>query len=141
MSDTLLGYCGLNCQGCGVYQATKAGEPLKDDSGSPMICEGCNSAKTTVWCTDCAIKNCARERTLRVCIDCRDNPCEKMTGFMNDPKYPYHLRVQDDMRRLKETGLEKWTADMKARYICPGCSSTYNWFETTCGKCGTVLDA
>jgi hypothetical protein len=139
VSDVLLGYCGLYCGGCGFYQGTVSGRPLKDNSGNPMICDGCNSGRTTPHCTDCEIKKCSRRKGIRYCLDCADNPCGIMKNFMNDPKYPYHLKVQDDMKRLKLLGLDKWSEEIKKRYVCSGCSVVINWFETECHNCGMKL--
>jgi len=136
MADEILGYCGLFCGGCGIYQATQAGSPLKDEAGNPLVCDGCNGARLTPWCGDCAIKNCARGKGFRVCGDCPENPCELITGFMNDPKYPYHLEVQDSMRYLKANGLEAWKKARSYRYDCPSCGSRFDWFATVCKKCG-----
>ena len=136
MADEILGYCGLYCGGCGIYQATKAGKPLNDEAGKPLVCDGCNSGRLTPWCVDCAIKNCARAKNFRVCGDCPENPCEIITGFMNDPKYPYHLEVQDIMRYLKANGLKDWEKLRSERYKCPSCDSRFDWLATACKKCG-----
>jgi hypothetical protein len=138
MSDMLLGYCGLYCGGCGVYQATVEGMPKEDDAGRPLLCKGCNSGVTTPWCTDCAIKTCARDKAIRHCSQCAENPCEKMTAFMQDPRYPYHLRVQDDMRSLEALGLAAWCKAMERRYTCETCGQRFDWFAGRCPSCAAA---
>jgi len=127
--DATLGYCGLFCGGCGVWQANQKGKPLLGDDGGPMKCGGCASDHVTGWCADCEIKSCARGRGLRYCLECPENPCEKLTEFMNDPRYPYHLEVQGNMKRLREAGLAAWTAEMRARYRCGACGADFNWVD------------
>lgn len=139
-SNDTLGYCGLYCGGCGVWQATQKGAPLKDDAGNPMLCDGCASGRVSSWCSQCALKDCARERGFRYCLECPDNPCDKLTGFMNDPAYPYHLKVQDFMKNLRERGLEDWTRHMEAHYKCAGCGGTVNFAESACTSCGAKLN-
>ena len=136
MTDRALGYCGLFCGGCGMYQSTRAGKPVSDESGNPLVCDGCNSSRLTPWCADCAIKNCARKKGYRDCIECPENPCEIMTGFMNDPKYPYHLAVQEDMRFLKKAGIDAFEQKITERYTCPSCGSMFDWFSLQCPTCG-----
>lgn len=138
MSKDLFGYCGLYCGGCRVYQATQAGKPEHYEDGSPMVCTGCRSqGPVAVWCdTQCSIKNCCREKGLENCLLCSENPCEKMKGFMEDPAYPYHLEVQENMKRLREVGPEQWEREMQARYRCKSCAHQFNWFEKTCSACG-----
>lgn len=138
MHTDLLGYCGLYCGGCRVYQATQAGTPAHYEDGSPMVCTGCRSAgPVAIWCdTQCAIKTCCRDKGVENCLACADNPCEKMSGFMQDPAYPYHLEVQDNMKRLRDIGPEQWAQEMEARYHCKACAHAFNWFEHACSACG-----
>jgi hypothetical protein len=135
MSDKILGYCGLYCGGCPVYQGTKAGKPLLNEKGEGMFCDGCNSDRTTEWCTNCDIKNCAREKSLRTCIDCDENPCDILSKFISDEKYPYHTEVQKNMMQLKDLGLSGWIAKQTKRYTCNNCSASLNWNDKQCPQC------
>ena len=140
MSDETLGYCGLYCGACKAFQATKAGNPLVDEaSGASLVCDGCNGSRLTPWCASCVIKDCARGKGLRICAECPENPCEKLSGFMNDPKYPYHRAVQDDMRFLKAHGLEAFERRITERYTCSSCGMLMSWFAKTCPNCGRAV--
>jgi hypothetical protein len=136
MEDMKLGYCGLYCGGCSIFQGTQSGLPLMDENNSPMFCTGCNSGTTTKWCTICNIKECNRAKGFRYCLECKDNPCGILTAFMNDPKYPYHFEVQENMKLLKSVGLSKWTEMNEKKYHCNQCDHLNNWFEKSCSKCG-----
>jgi hypothetical protein len=140
MGEALLGYCGLYCGGCAFYQGTIAGKPFAGESGETFLCEGCASGKATPWCTDCGIKSCAIDKGFRTCIECADDPCEKMRGFMDQPKYPYHLEVQDNMMRLRDIGFEAWEEEMKRRYVCASCGASIDWFQKACPACGRATD-
>lgn len=135
MSDQTLGYCGLFCGGCGVYQSTQNGEQFELEPGVFMTCDGCNSNNTTPWCTNCDIKTCCRNRGIRYCLECPDFSCDKTDRFMNDEKYPYHSEVPQNMQILKEIGFEEWEKAMQQKYICKTCGKAFNWFDKACPTC------
>ena len=64
-TDEALGYCGLYCPGCGAFQATTRGAGIEYEPGLFTTCRGCNSSEVSIWCRDCEIRTCARERGLR----------------------------------------------------------------------------
>jgi len=134
--DETLGYCGLYCAGCGTFQATAAGTGLEYEPGKFTTCRGCASTELSLWCAGCAIKDCAREKGVRYCLQCGDFPCDKIQGFMEDPRYPYHQDVPAMMGRLTEVGLETWSAEQDARWNCPSCGARYHWFSESCPGCG-----
>lgn len=134
--DSLLAYCGLYCGACPSYQNTQKVVPINyDKKNFYEACEGCNSDLNTSWCGPCEIKKCNKEKNIRVCIDCNDYPCKKITDFINDKKYPYHKEVEAKMKLYKEVGLEKWLAMQESEYHCPNCKTKYNFFETMCEEC------
>lgn len=138
--DALLGNCGLYCGGCLAYQNTKSYEPIDYKKEKKYeTCEGCNSGFVANWCAQCKIKECAKSKNIRVCIDCDEFPCDKMTSFIDNEKYPYHKEVEAKMKRYKEIGLEKWLAEQEKEYICKSCGKIYNFFQKTCEACGTKL--
>jgi hypothetical protein len=134
--DETLGYCGLYCAGCSTYQATESGRGIEYEPGRFTTCQGCNSAELSIWCADCSIKDCAREKAVRVCAECGDYPCDKLDAFIADPRYPYHRDVPAAMARLAEIGLEAWGAEQDAHWNCPSCGSRFNWFSAKCPGCG-----
>jgi hypothetical protein len=137
--NMILGYCGLYCGGCGIYQGTQDGNPVRMEDGSPKYCDGCASERTTEWCTNCGIRECNREKGIRYCLECRDVPCEMLTQFMEDPRYPYHREVLDNMKRLRKVNLDKWAEEMDRRYTCKSCKRHINWFDKKCPHCGKAV--
>ena len=138
--DALLGYCGLYCGGCPSYQNTKNYKPIDYKKEKKYeSCEGCNSGFLASWCAQCEIKDCARSKNIRVCLDCNEFPCEKMASFINDKKYPYHKEVEAKMKSYKELGLEKWLAEQEKEYTCKNCGTEFNFFQKTCENCSTDL--
>jgi hypothetical protein len=139
MNEMLIGYCGLYCGGCGVYQRAVANDPVIDQNGIPMYCEGCRSDRTTKWCTECGIKECNRKKGLKICNECADYPCDMLNGFINDDNYKYHLEVPADMEEMKKAGMEEWAKKKEKAYYCKKCNNLNNWFEQECSKCGAKL--
>lgn len=139
MNDEILGYCGLYCGGCPVYQNSKKEKPMKDEKGKPMLCNGCNSSITTEWCTICSIKTCNRNKGHRYCLQCGENPCTIVNDFMNQSQYPYHKEVQGNMKVLEKHGLKIWIEMNEKKYHCSKCREQVNWFEKSCQKCGEDL--
>lgn len=138
--DEILGYCGLYCRGCAVYQATEAGGGFEYEPGSVATCRGCNSSELSIWCSDCEIKNCARERGVRYCLECEDFPCDKSRRFMYDPELPYHRDVPEMMLRLRQVGLETWAEEQSRKWICKSCGADFSWFAQRCPGCGTAVN-
>jgi hypothetical protein len=138
--DEILGYCGLYCPGCGVYQATATGGGLEYEPGSVTTCRGCNSGEVSLWCSDCEIKLCAREKGVRYCLECGDFPCEKSRGFMDDPRFPYHKDVPEMMERLSQVGLEQWAEEQSRKWVCANCGGGFDWFAESCPGCGIAVN-
>ncbi len=134
--DSRLGYCGLYCGGCQAFQETESGT-LSDKLNA---CRGCASDVVAPWCRECAIKSCARAKGVRYCLQCGEYPCEKLTAFTNDPRYPYHKAVHADMARLKEIGIDAWLEEQAARWVCSTCGHKYHWFARRCATCGSRVN-
>ncbi len=83
---TMIAYCGLNCKTCDAYIATvtdnqalreqtaRLWSKLNDTNILPeqINCEGCRTkGKKTIYCESiCAIRQCAKERSMASCGDC-----------------------------------------------------------------------
>jgi len=102
-----LAYCGLLCNGCPIYLATKeVNTTLKARMKSVIAqmskelygldqkpeditdCDGCWSANDRLFpgCLQCQIRICAREKELENCAYCIDYPCGKLNDvFKSDP--------------------------------------------------------
>jgi hypothetical protein len=103
----LLAYCGLLCNGCPIFLATKEEDTaLKARMKSEIAkmskelygldqkpeditdCDGCRSAESKLYpgCLKCQIRICAREKDLENCGNCQEYPCNKLDEvFKYDP--------------------------------------------------------
>ncbi|MAF83967.1 MAG: DUF3795 domain-containing protein [Gammaproteobacteria bacterium] len=88
-----IAYCGLDCSGCEVYQATafdddglrqnyankvKLQWKIEVDPAS-VNCHGCRDTRPkSGFCASCEVRQCAAERGLENCAPCEDYGCEKL---------------------------------------------------------------
>lgn len=105
--DEEIAYCGLVCQGCAIYLATREkddgkrhkmrldiaqqiekryGEKCKAEDVTD--CDGCKSeARLLPACGRCEIRKCARQKGFENCAHCSEYACEKLEGlFATDPE-------------------------------------------------------
>ena len=91
--ETHTAYCGLDCSGCEVFQATawdddelrqqyvdKVFREFKIEVEPASVnCYGCRDERPkTGFCAWCQVRGCAIERGLENCAHCEDFPCEKL---------------------------------------------------------------
>ncbi len=58
-----------------------------------------------------------------------------ITGFIGDPKYPYHKEVPGAMKQLIETDLDTWSEEMDKKYTCGNCGGKFSYFDGKCPDC------
>ncbi|MDT8717537.1 DUF3795 domain-containing protein [Clostridium sp. 19966] len=86
-----ISYCGMLCQECPIYVATKnndvqAKEKLAIQCSTKdivfttedMTCQGCFWEKndSTKMCGACEIRNCAKDKSVDNCGLCKEYPCD-----------------------------------------------------------------
>lgn len=97
--NTLISFCGLNCQECPAYIATQANdqqakerllEKWQQEYNNPLMdinavtCDGCTSkGRLGGYCNYCEIRACGVERGVDTCAGCSDYACEKLLKFFN----------------------------------------------------------
>ena len=94
----IVSYCGLICEGCAIYLATREKDEKKRYEMRVEIvdqirehysreckpedvtdCDGCKAETGRLYCTNCEIRECARQKNFENCSPCNDYPCEKLT--------------------------------------------------------------
>ena len=147
--ENLVAVCGLYCGACPMYIATQSKDEekqmalLKQFSSGPMklkkedlLCDGCIGAERVAsFCRDCAIRKCPDDKqNVARCSDCKDFPCSRITDFNNDGM-PHHGEVLENLRRIKEMGIQKWAKYDEERWKCPKCKSPVSWYDSKCSQC------
>ena len=98
MNETI-GYCGLNCQTCPIYLATREKDKdkkykmraeiaqqikeLYDQEYKPddiSDCDGCKTEGGRLFsgCHNCHMRKCASKKRIGNCAYCQDYPCEEL---------------------------------------------------------------
>jgi len=102
-----LSYCGLTCQTCPIYLATREKNPekkhemrvdiawqIKERYGQECKpedvtdCDGCKTEGGRLFsgCKNCHMRNCARQKGLENCAHCNEYACERIEKFFaTDP--------------------------------------------------------
>jgi len=101
MNETIA-YCGLICQGCPIYWATREQNTKKKHEMRAEIarqtndiykekmkaedvtdCDGCKTETGRLFsgCKKCQIRKCAREKGVENCAHCSEYACEKLEKF------------------------------------------------------------
>ena len=103
----MIAYCGLSCQTCPIYLATRQEDKeeqarmrveivrlCKEQYGMGLKledisdCDGCQSDGERLFsqCKNCLIRQCAREKKLENCAYCAEYPCGNLeTFFRTEP--------------------------------------------------------
>lgn len=97
--------CGLNCAKCKMVEQ---GE-----------CNGCRGSLDRHWSPDCEFLTCAKSRGHQHCFECIDFSCEKLQAFATDG-HEHHRLAVENMKEMKEIGLENWIAQQPKPMFCPG---------------------
>ena len=98
----VIAYCGLACQTCPIYLATREEDEGAQERMRAEIaqlcreqygmaygpeditdCDGCwtDGGRLFSACKDCGIRNCARQRGLESCAFCDEYICERLEAF------------------------------------------------------------
>ena len=116
-----LGYCGLSCQTCPIFQATRVGDKAEQEKMRTEIarvcreeydliydlkditdCDGCwtDNGNLFLACRSCKIRNCARERKYENCAHCPEYPCKNLEEFYTkDPSVKANLdRIRNKLQ-------------------------------------------
>jgi hypothetical protein len=98
--EKVISYCGLICQGCPIYCATREQNKQKKEKMRAAIarmckehygqeckpedindCDGCKATTGRLFCTNCEIRKCAIEKALENCAHCSEYACDRLKEF------------------------------------------------------------
>jgi len=138
---TLAAVCGLYCEACTLFIATKEDpERLKglakrfQLSEEAVKCYGCRSAKRGPYCEKCKMFSCAAERGIDFCVECAEYPCGDLKQFQSE--MPHRIELWDNLEQIGAVGYEQWLKDIRWNYTCPQCRSINSAYDSNCRKCG-----
>lgn len=131
--EWLISICGLNCAQCDIYTAGRGNEKVRQEivewfkkernetiDPEQVRCSGCTGQLEVHWSPDCKILLCAKERRIPYCFECENFPCKILEKFSSDG-IPHHERTVENLKSMKDTGLENWIAEQKRKGQCEFC--------------------
>ncbi len=146
----LVGVCGIYCGACLLYRAykdrdvalteylTKRGVPEEG-----VKCEGCTSATVSPTCAHCDIRDCAKQKGIVFCYECKELPCSKLTEFSQErakkDNLPHLSLCIGNLNALKQTSYEEWLRTQEERWSCKSCGRKLHWYTENCPKCGATF--
>ncbi|MGD2125023.1 MAG: DUF3795 domain-containing protein [Desulfobacteraceae bacterium] len=96
--EEMIAYCGLACNDCPTYLATRADDDEKraevaklwskqfnvDFKPQDIHCDGCHpdSGRLFSYCMMCEIRKCGMEKEIANCAHCDEYSCEKLDNFL-----------------------------------------------------------
>jgi hypothetical protein len=144
----LVGICGLYCGTCPLHLAyqendTEELEKISQERGIPIEeirCDGCLSDRVISFCRDCraGFRRCAEEKGVTWCFECPEFPCQRLRDFTNDhivDGISHHAHVIDDLRYMKEYGIEAWVGEQEKVGRCSQCGKRLYWYTRICPDC------
>ncbi|MCD1295551.1 hypothetical protein CUJ83_11125 [Methanocella sp. CWC-04] len=139
----LAGICGLYCGCCIIYRAyhdddTELTKTIAAGLGietGKVRCDGCRSENNNCWTGECEFKSCSAKKGVESCAFCDEFPCKTLKKF-NKNKSPHHHTSIENLKELKEKGMDKWLADQERKWLCPSCGITHTFYDTECRYCG-----
>lgn len=155
----LISPCGLYCGVCaiyiahrddnhkfkerlvGLYQGGIASKGTLPDSDmlstKDIRCHGCSSDDLFMYCKQCNIRDCVKEKGYTGCHECNDFPCHYIDEM---PMAVGKKVILRSVPYRREFGTEKWVKDEEARYHCPECGNKVFRGVVKCNACKTKLD-
>jgi GNAT superfamily N-acetyltransferase len=137
MTHELIAYCGLYCGACSFRLAHEdqsfdhlRAMPERYAAHKERLPDACPGCRLENQCGPCAIRDCARDRSLLHCGQCEAFPCERLRRFDQDG-VPHHAAAIANLRDLNALGPEAWLARQAAEWTC-GCGAARSWYQRTC---------
>lgn len=132
MEDKLIAPCGMNCGVCVSYLARK--NDLNKQGFKKTYCEGClPRGKNCLHMGDqCQT---LREGLVRFCYECADFPCKQLKGLDKRYSTKYHMSMIDNLKMIKEEGIESFLRKEEGKWVCPDCGDTICCHNGLCLKC------
>jgi hypothetical protein len=110
---------------------------IASDSPDELLCDGCLSARRFVFCQECAIRDCTRQKGYQGCHECVDFPCRLVDEFPMPVGKKVMLR---SIPYWREHGTERWIDAERERYRCPECGHGLFRGARQCERCNAAVD-
>jgi Protein of unknown function (DUF3795) len=144
----LIGVCGIYCGACLIYRAYKDNDQklihyLEENGLSKELirCEGCISGDVSPTCAQCKFRDCAKQKGLTYCFECKDMPCSMIVELAEKrskaDNLPHLTLCPANLQSLKHNNAQEWLKQQERRWKCSLCGKKMHWYSKSCPDCGT----
>jgi hypothetical protein len=132
MEEQLIAPCGMNCGLCVSYLAMK--NDLKNKGFSKRYCAGClpRGKNCTFMRKHCGLLG---KGLVRFCYECEDFPCHRLKDIDKRYRTKYHMSMIENLKLIKEHGIEQFLEKEAARWHCPECGGVICCHNGLCLSC------
>ena len=132
MQTKLIAPCGMNCRICiAFFGYTMSGNKRK------MKCIGCNpNGKSCAHLKKYCKKLTKKE--IEYCYECNDFPCKQIQKLDIKYRKRFDMSTIDNLRIIKENGMEKFLQKQEEKYKCPKCGGIICVHNGKCYSCNTL---
>ena len=134
-TEEMIAPCGLDCSLC---------RKAHDERNPCPGCKGPEADKPEFCAALCGIILCQKrkENGYKYCDECPDYPCadvmEKETRYTS--QYPLRESPVENLRMIREQGIEAFLALERRRWTCPRCGAPVVVHTGVCSGCKTTID-
>jgi hypothetical protein len=132
MEEQLIAPCGMNCGLCVNYQSGKY--DLKKKGLNRMYCPGCipRGQHCLHMKAHCELVG---EGLVRFCYECDKFPCKRLKNLDQRYRTKYHLSMIENLKRIKEQGLDCFLQEQVTEWRCPNCGELICCHNGLCLNC------
>lgn len=132
MEENLIALCGMNCSLCISYQFMK--KDLNKKGFNRTYCPGCipRGKNCTHMGHKCELLG---EGTVRFCYECDQFPCKSLKALDKRYSTKYHLSMVENLRYIKEYGIDLFLEKENAKWSCPECGESICCHNGLCLNC------
>lgn len=129
-------YCGLYCGACCSFISKEKLDGVQSalemrTEADEQPCNGCNDDGQS----SCEFVVCNKEHGTECCAFCSEFPCPMIEKFSVE-EWEHHQVVLDNLRRIKEIGVDRWLEEQAKYWQCPTCGCRTQWYQEKCTRCG-----
>jgi hypothetical protein len=137
VENNLAAPCGIYCGMCRQYLALK--KDLLEEKGLKWGCQGCRirHKNCTFIRRDCPS---LRKNEIDFCYECEKFPCQNLKKIDKIYRERYSVYLIENLKRIKEIGVEKWLQEQKELYTCPECGGEICIHDVECYDCGNNIN-
>lgn len=116
--------CGIDCFNCQFFHTNiddffatmppeqKAGFDARGMTMEKLRCNGCRHGGCTIAMDGCETLDCAQQRGVDFCFECRDFPCRRLQPLAEGAeRFPHNLKMYN-LVTIKNRGIEAWAAEV-----------------------------